>query len=239
MSAHDEAIRELYQAPLTQFVAERKRLAQALKAAGDRAGADQLLERKRPPISAWVVNQLYWHARDAFDALLAAADKLRQGELAATAAHRDALATLRRRASAILGDAGHAATEAVLRRVTLTLSAIAAAGSFDPDPAGALSADRDPPGFEAAGVVPLITQPGKAPDHRADDEQARRRAEQEHARRAAERERLEAALRTARGDVDARQRQVEKLKSDLRDAIAAEKAAQNIVDDLEARLRQG
>ena len=43
------AVAELYQVPLDQFVAERKRLA---KESGDKS----LLERKKPSISAWAVN---------------------------------------------------------------------------------------------------------------------------------------------------------------------------------------
>jgi hypothetical protein len=161
--AYEDALQELYQAPLTQFVAERKRLATELKS-GDAAGAKRLLARKRPTVSAWVVNQLYWHARDAFDEMLATAEQLRKGHLKASASHREAIAKLRKRAATILEDSGHAATEATLRRVTTTLSALAATGGFDPDPPGTLDADRDPPGFEAVGIP-------SAPDDEEDDEQ--------------------------------------------------------------------
>ena len=37
---YDEAVDELYQAPHDAFVAERRRLAAALKAEGDKAGAE-------------------------------------------------------------------------------------------------------------------------------------------------------------------------------------------------------
>jgi len=156
---YDDAVASLFQAPLDQFVAERKQLASELKAAGDKAGAAKLAKLARPPISAWVVNQLWWHARDAFDALFETAQRLRDGKLEATAAHREAIAKLRARAAAILTDAGHGATEATLRRVTQTLSALAAAGGWDPDLPGALSADRDPPGFEAIGISNVIALP--------------------------------------------------------------------------------
>jgi DNA repair exonuclease SbcCD ATPase subunit len=153
VAGFEDAVQELSQVPLPSFIAERKRLADALKADGDAKAAKQLLARKRPTISAWVVNQLYWHARDAFDDLLATAEKIRKGDLKASAAHRDAIAALRARAKRILEDAGHAAPEATLRRVTTTLSAIAVAGGFDPDPPGALAEDRDPPGFAAFGLA--------------------------------------------------------------------------------------
>ncbi len=153
------AVAALYQAAHGEFVAERKRLAAELKTSGDRDGAKALAKLGRPPISAWAVNQLYWHAREAFDRLMATAAQLREGDLSASAAHREALARLRQRAAAILTEAGHNASEGTLRRTTLTLSAIAAFGTFAPDPAGALSDDRDPPGFEAAGIVATAERP--------------------------------------------------------------------------------
>jgi hypothetical protein len=252
---YDEALQELYQAPISQFVAERKRLADELKQTGDGADAKRLLERKRPPISAWVVNQLYWHARDAFDEMLATAEQLRNGHLKATAAHREAIAKLRKRAATILEDAGHAATEATLRRVTQTLAALAATGSFDPDPPGALAADRDPPGFEAVGIVgPPVEEeePAAKPKakvhgkHDKDDEAAeeRRRAEQaekkrieeERKRKAAERHKLETALRSAKNDLDAAQRIVKHLDKQLAKANQDVADAQAAVDDISEKL---
>ena len=150
MAAFDDAVRALYQAPLAQFIAERKRLAAELRAAGHKTFAANLANRPRPSVSVWAVNQLYWHARDAFDAMLATAERIRGGEHGATAEHREAIAALRQRASTMLTDAGHAPTSSSLHRITTTLAAIAANG-FDPDPPGALTADRAPPGFEAMG----------------------------------------------------------------------------------------
>lgn len=266
MAAYDQAVQELYQAPLSRFVAERKRLADDLRASGEREAATELLARKRPTISAWAVNQLWWHARDDFDALLATAAKLREGELAAQGAHREAIARLRQRAAAILADAGHGASEATLRRVTTTLAAVAAAGGFDPDPPGALAADREAPGFEAAGIA-LGAGDGHAParaparagghhdghdghgghhrDGHAEDRaaqlRARAAAEAERARRAAaeaerarvraERHRLEAALRTARGELESRERA-------RRVAEQAVEEARGKIEELERKLAE-
>ncbi|HWU87382.1 MAG TPA: hypothetical protein VN253_08905 [Kofleriaceae bacterium] len=163
-ASYDDAVIELHQVPHAAFVGERKRLAAELRAAGDKAGAAQLAKLPRPPVSAWVVNQLWWHARDAFEAMLAAAERVRGGELAATAAHREAIGRLRARGAAILADGGHGANEAVLRRVTTTLAAIAAAGGFAPDPAGALGEDRDPPGFETMGLAFPVKEDGEKKD---------------------------------------------------------------------------
>lgn len=152
MAALEEAIQELYRVPLPEFIAERKRLAGELKRAGDAAAAKALLARKRPTISVWVVNQLYWHARDAFDAMMQTAEQLRAGDLGASGEHREAIAKLRKRATAMLEDAGHTPNETTLRRVTTTLAALAATGGFEPDLPGALAEDRNPPGFEAVGI---------------------------------------------------------------------------------------
>jgi hypothetical protein len=156
---YDDAVASLFQGPLEVFVAERKRLAGELKAAGDKDGAAKLAKLARPPISAWVVDQLWWYARAAFEALFETAQHLREGKLEAMAAHRDAIAKLRAQAMKILTDAEHGATEATLRRVTQTLAALAAAGGWEPDLPGALSADRDPPGFEAIGIGNVVELP--------------------------------------------------------------------------------
>jgi len=160
MAAYEQALQKLHQAGPESFLDERKRLAAELRAAGDAAAATLLAKRRKPTASVWAVNQLYWHARAAFDELIAAADRLRGGELRARASYREATSDLRKRAATILKDAGHASNDAILRRVTTTLAAIAATGGFEPDPPGALAADRDPPGFEAIGVA----TPGESHD---------------------------------------------------------------------------
>ena len=73
MSDYELALQQLHQVPLASFVAERTRLAAALREKGDEAGAARIAKRPKPVTSVWAVNQLYWQARDAFDALLAAA----------------------------------------------------------------------------------------------------------------------------------------------------------------------
>jgi hypothetical protein len=252
MADDRQALQTLYSAPLASFVAERKRLAAALRAAGDDHAARELAQRHRPTASAWAVNQLYWHARDVFDALLATAGRLRKGDLGATGAHRDALAELRKRAAAMLRDAGHAATATTLQRVTGTLSAIAAAGGFDPDPPGALSADREPPGFDAfvpsarehrpqpAAAASRATGGGAAAAERARvaaaraEDRARKQAETRA--REAERHRLKAALRDASAEVQERARAVSARQKELQAAEKALEDARQIVQDLERQL---
>ena len=260
----DDAVAALYQTPHAEFVAERKRLAAELKAAGDKAGAAKLGKLSRPTISAWTVNQLWWQARDDFDALFESADKLRKGDLRASGEHRELMSKLRQRASAILSDAGHAATEGTLRRVTTTLAALAASGGFDPDPPGALSGDRDPPGFEAIGIAvddagdhepapaPKAKPQDPDPDPKAERaareaeekrQQAeaaaeRRRKEQAEAKRRADIRQLEDAIANAKTEVGRKQKDLDRLRKAVETAEAAVEKSQATVDELEAKLAE-
>jgi hypothetical protein len=257
MSAYDEAVTTLYQAALGDFVAERKRLAAELKAAGDTQAAARIAKLVRPPVSAWAVNQLWWREREAFDALVAAAARVKVGDREASLAHRQALARLKEAAAHLLQEAGNAATESTLRRVTTTLSAVAATGGFEPDAAGALSADRDPPGFEALGFgiepSPPPTAPKAAPgddsahdaearraleaeQRRAEETERRRREEAERQSRLAERERLSAMLRDAEQVRDSQQRDVQKLRAELEAAEQNLMKSQALLAQIEAEL---
>ena len=227
---YEDAVAELFLAPHANFVAERKRLAAELKAAGDKTGSTALGKLGRPPISAWAVNQLWRKAPAEFEMLFETAQQLRAGDLAATAAHREALAGLRGRAATILADAGNAANEATLRRVATTLSALAARGGFAPDLPGALSDDRDPPGFEAAGLprrvvvppAPSAPPPPGPPSVAANDDAERKAAEEQQEKALAERKRRESELAAARaqvqrlsGQLGELQREVLKLEGQL------------------------
>ena len=254
MVDHRQALQALYRAPLANFVAERKRLAAELRAAGDEDAAKQLAQRRRPPASAWAVNQLHWHARGTFDDLLAAAARIRNGDLTETSAYHEALGELRKRAAALLRDAAHAATPATLRRVLGSLAAVAAAGGFDPDPPGALASDREPPGFDAvdkpestAEHEPHRRSPGqrgkvagtamagrkRLAAARA-EERARKQAETKA--RVAERRRLETALRDANAEVRTRERRLLVLRKELQAAEKALADGREAVRDIEREL---
>jgi len=260
MSDYRNNLQTLYKVPLGDFVAARKRLADELRGAGDRDGAERLARRRRPTASAWAVNQLYWHARDAFDALLAAAAQLRKGDLSRTNAYREGLGLLRQRAAAILQDAGHPASGATLQRVMGTLAAVAAAGGFDPDPPGALPADRDPPGFEAVGAAPsrgaearrgaetpsavrsrpVVSERERRAVARADEratKQAEARAKKEAEARAREIHRLRSALQHANAKVQAREQAWSLLQKQERAAAKDVEEAREVVHDLERKLK--
>src|SRR5580698_1687215 len=126
----DAAIAELYRAPHAEFVATRKRVAAELAELGDVDGAARIVKLARPPLSAWVINQLWWRAQPTFEALIAAAGRLADGDSKAGNVYRDAMTKLRARATALLEADDHAASEITLRKVTTSLAAIAMAGGF-------------------------------------------------------------------------------------------------------------
>ena len=257
--SYEQAMSALYQAPFESFVPERKRLASELKADGDKAGAAQLAKLARPAISAWAVNQLWWHARAQFDELFETAAELRKGKLAANPAHRKALAKLGARAEQLLSEAGHSANDATLRRVTMTLSGLAAAGSFDPDTPGALTKDRDPPGFEAFGIASSSAREDEeertTTKHReaADAErlphaetaerkresgaeaQAKREAEAQ-AKRQARRKELKAKLTEARAELVEREREHARIAKQLVAAENEVERARAVVHEAQAAL---
>jgi hypothetical protein len=237
-AAFDAALETLFRAALSDFVAERKRLVSELKASGDAAGAASLSKLARPPVSAWTVNQLWWKERAAFEALLNAAALVKSGDRDASKQHREALAELRERATGLLKEAGNAASEGTLRRIATTLAALAASGGFEPDPPGALVADRDPPGFETF-VASDVPSPAKAPTATAKNNEAaaqRRAEEEERKRRAAERERLSAALQDAKRIKSDQQREVTRLEGDLSSARQSLAETQALFAEIEEKL---
>jgi len=237
---YDDAISQLYQAPLAEFVVLRKRLATELKASGDKAAGKQLESRGRPSVSAWAVNQLYFRHQREFEHLLDAAQQARSGEREALARHRETLAKLRAHAAELLRGVGNAASEATLQRVTITLSALAAAGGFDPDPPGALVTDRDPPGFDAMGGFAAEPSPRAAPAARTEEHkpktksksdtqsaeaEAEAKAEAEaHARKLraeAEAKALAEAQQRRRAELRAQRERLERKQREAETALAA------------------
>jgi hypothetical protein len=204
MTSYERALQRLGQVPLPEFIAARTEIAAELRKE-DKGAAARVAERRKPTASVWVVNQLYWRSREQFDDLLAAGARLRAGEVGASRAYRTALADLRAAAIALLRKSGLGAADATLRKVVATLSAIGAAGSFDPNPPGALEHDLDAPGFEAMGSASLTALDEKrahgrpvapsaparsASDRRTDREQARDRELERNQAREHERQRV-------------------------------------------------
>lgn len=250
----------LFGASFSGFVDERKRLVAALKAQGKTLPAQRLAATARPPLSVWAVNQLWRQAPTEMKALFAAAEKIRNGDMASTGIHREVLADLRERASELLRADGSAANEPTLRRITQTLQALAAAGGFDPDPPGRLTTDRDPPGFESlAGLVgaapakPAPAKPVEKPPRavkkkqepeddsedakaaRAEAQRAKEAAEEAAKARTIERRRLETESRTAERALDTATRELTAARASLAAATERVQHAEAAADEARAR----
>jgi len=261
----------LFQAPLAEFTSARNALAARLKKSGDAAAAERVKTLGKPSLSAWVANQLYWRHRKAFDRLLAAGDRFRSAQAAQLAgksadlrgsldARREALSDLTKDAASILHDAGHPSSPDMMRRIMTTLEALATYGEQPEAPqAGRLTADVDPPGFEAlAALVPRgahatrsaksegthapprvipFNQPKREPPRRKagnEKDEARRREAERRAQETQARKELHEAER-ARA---AAKRAAERARAAMRDAAARAKAAEKAKAALEARFEK-
>src|SRR6476646_9067409 len=128
----DAKIDHLYQLPLEEFTAARNALA---KDAG--ADAAQVRALAKPPIAAWAVNQLYWHDRGTWDALIEAAENARRAHKAVLAGrggdvraagtvHEEAAEAALKATLKILADAGHPVTDATRQAIATTIRALPA-----------------------------------------------------------------------------------------------------------------
>ena len=257
-------IDDLFKLPLAEFTAARNALAASLKEAGHADEAAAVKALSKPPLSAWAVNQLYWHHRKPFDQMMAAGDRLRKAQTSQLAgkaaelrgpmeAHRDAVADLSKRAAVLLREGGHPPTPDVTRRITTTLEALATYGDQEGAPKpGRLTADVDPPGFEAlSALVPEIKRkggatsgpsrvipfrsPAKAPAKKLSPAEKKQQAEQEQK---AQRKAAEVALREAeRALRDARALVVQR-EAALRKAAARAKMTEKTKAALETRFEK-
>jgi hypothetical protein len=162
----------LFRLPLAEYTAARNALAASLKAAGRAADAAAVRALPKPSLSAWTVNQLSWHHRTAFNRLMVAGTRLRNahtsklaggraGLRAASAAHATALGELNNRAAGVLQGAGHIPTPELTHRIATTLEALASLEPHSRGPAGHLTRDVDPSGFEALAL--LVPRQGTSP----------------------------------------------------------------------------
>src|SRR5215212_8793341 len=72
----------LFQLPLTEFTAARNALAGRMKKSGHSGDADAIKALPKPSVAAWVVNQLYWKHRSAFDRLIDTGERFRRAQAA-------------------------------------------------------------------------------------------------------------------------------------------------------------
>ena len=256
----------LFQLPPAEFTAARNALAGKLKKAGKDEEANRVKALPKPSLPAWAVNQLYWRHRKAFDQLIDAGERFRKAQGAQLSgknadlrgpldARREALSELTKLAAGVLKQGGHSATPDVTRRVTTTLEALATYGAHPgAPPAGRLTDDIDPPGFEAlAALVPQVgrtkradaepsrvipfkqkREPKTGKKKVSPEEEARRREEERKAEIAAAKAALVEKERTLR---DAK-KDAEQAEAELKKAAARAKETENEKAEIEKRYEK-
>jgi hypothetical protein len=160
----------LFRAPLAEFISVRTALHARFKPL-DPAVAARIKALAKPSVSAWAVNQLYWREPALYQRLIEAGAAMHamtggdaDGLRSAMATRRAALDEAVRSCGSMLAEAGHGTSMSTMRRVALTLEALAAHGGSDPDKrAGRLSADVDPPAIDRlAALASMAAVPERA-----------------------------------------------------------------------------
>lgn len=253
MSADTDDIDALYQIAPGEFTAARNALAKTKGAAG--AGIKTL---EKPTLPAWAVNQVYWHDRTIFDALIKASVAMRQAHVhvisgrsadvgGAEHAHAAAIKTALQSARKHIESAGEKATPATIDAISETLQALPTE-----DTPGRLTKPLKPMGFGALmGMgIPVVqgsTRPGvpgsagparrtlgeggaKGPSKKELAEQAAARKAAAKAMKAAEvaEEKADAALAEAKKSVA----QVERELARVRDRLQFLEKQRNDADEL-------
>jgi hypothetical protein len=205
----------LYAVPLEEFVAERKRVAKELRAAGDRDAAAEVAKLPKPTPPAWALNRFAREQPDVVGKWLDVAEALRAASAdpgpdlrAAMAAQREATTGL---VAAVRDQArpnGRPLSEAMLERVRALLQG----ALTDPEQGERLRAGRIVEGGE--DDAPLLPEPspgtpepkakrqGKAEAEATGKSAAQERKERERAERIAE---LERRVEDAREQLERRE----------------------------------
>ena len=194
MTDLDSAVDRLHAVPLEDFVAERKRLAKELRAAGDRESAAELAKLPKPSAPAWALNQLAREQPHVVAGWLDAAEALRDASSsagrgsgdalrAAMAAHREATRGLLARVREEARPNGRELSEPMLDRVRELLQAATA----DPERAELLRAGRASEGGEDDGRRRCRSRPRAAARRRRPARRRRAAAPRAAARAAATR----------------------------------------------------
>jgi hypothetical protein len=243
----DREIDRLYQLPLDEFTAARNALAtQAGPDAGD------IRKLQKPPLAAWVVNQVYWRHRAEYDALVEAASEVRAAHKAVLSGkrvdlrradkdHEEAMERALKAALAVLQGSGHPVTEQTRHAIATTLRGLPA-----DEPPGRLARVLRPGGFEMlAGISVRPPPPAKSRSTPVKEDRRGARPDQEAGRLTAAEsrtlERAKEAAATAARDAKvaeqaARREEFEAARA-AREAEKSTRAVQTARDELEAAQR--
>ena len=257
-------IDSLFQLPLGEFTAARNALTATLKKARRAADAATVKTIEKPSVSAWAVNQAYWRHRVEFNKLLAAGDRFRDAQRAQLGgtkadlrgtldARSAALNAVANRAAEALRKAGHEPTPDLMRRIATTLESVATYGTLPgAPPAGRLSVDIEPPGFEAlATLVPVgvprergsapprvLTFAQKAPKKAKSSKDPAEVERRRQAELAAQRAAAKKALETAKANELRARHAAKEAQAALKKAAARAKAAEQERVKAEKRIEK-
>ncbi|HYC58076.1 MAG TPA: hypothetical protein VEK79_00775 [Thermoanaerobaculia bacterium] len=231
----------LFKLPIAEFTGARNALAKQLKSDARTLDAERVKALAKPSAPAWTVNQLYWQDPKVIERLLTLGERVRKaqtGQLknadlrALIEEKKQMTMALLTKATAILEEAGHAASLDLMRRVSTTLESLAAWGDMEGVPrAGRLTTEVEPPGFDTLAVlmgdkklqaekVLLFRTPKPTEDP------------------AAARARLQEAVQTAEKALREAHRDAERAESSLTKANARVAAVEKQKQEIEARYAE-
>jgi hypothetical protein len=224
----EDAIDELYAAPLDEFTGERARLVKVLKEAGRKDEAGELAKLRKPSVAAWALNQLSRGNRREVDLLLDAGHRLREAQAhvlqgegreafeRARADEAKAVAGLGREAEKLLRTRG-GASAAVLNQVGESLRAAA----ISPDGRELLAKGRftQPISHQGFDLVSELAGPPRRAARPKRDEEAKRRQE---------------AVREARARLRSAEHDAREARQKAERALARAEAASREADEADA-----
>jgi hypothetical protein len=225
----EQGVDRLYGLPLDRFTSGRNELAGRLRKEGDKQAAEQVKALKKPALAAWAVNQLARKERMKIRALAEAAEQVRKAQAKVVEGGSPGLlqeadrrlskvtADLRDAAGALLAQAGHPASEALLDRVRQTLrAAVLTDSDLERLKRGRLVEELNPAGF---GGLVAGAKPVRRPRPAAEEKRKQK-------------------LAAARARLAEQREAVASARSGLRDAVRSEAEAARSVREAEKRLRQ-
>jgi hypothetical protein len=194
-----DSAEDLYGLPLNEFTAARNALAAELKKGGDTESATTVKALKKPPVTAWAINQLVRAHPDDVAGLLEAGERLRQAQdsvmegsdpaalRTAMAERRELVTDLARRAAKMLEKEGAKANRAHLDRISATLiNAVVDDEARESLRAGTLTGDVD--AAEDLGSAWTMAAPADLDERPAVEVRAARKEAERLAREAADAE---------------------------------------------------
>lgn len=161
----DSAAEELYGLDPADFVARRSELVAQARAAGERDLARTLTTLRRPPLAAWLLNQLVRERRDVLDELSGFAERIRSAHRslagdqlrALTAERQQVLEDVLTATITLAAERGASVTDAVRQQVRETAeAAIADEGAESAVRSGRLTDVLSYSGFGAVDVTDAV-----------------------------------------------------------------------------------